>query len=334
MSQIISLAHGGGGEEMEALINGVIFEAFSGVGGEILKQANDSAVLSLRSKKLAFSTDSFVVSPLFFAGGDIGKIAACGTINDLAMVGARAKYLSCALILEEGLLLSTLKSALASLASECAKAGVKVVCGDTKVLPRGKCDGMFINTAGIAEIICDDVGVQSLKDGAKLLLSGDIGRHGAVVLCAREELDISADLKSDCKSLLGVVEALISSGVKPLCMRDATRGGLSAVLNELSRASGLGAIVREADIAISDEVLGVCEIFGFEPFELANEGTFVLVVSPEDEQKALEVLREFSPFAASIGELGTRRSDVILQSRYGTQRFLEPPKGELLPRIC
>ncbi|WP_260173464.1 hydrogenase expression/formation protein HypE [Campylobacter sp. 19-13652] len=318
---------------MEALINSVIFEAFSEVGGEILKQANDSAILNL-SSPLAFSTDSFVVSPLFFAGGDIGKIAACGTINDLAMVGARAKYLSCALILEEGLLLGTLKAVLASLASECAKAGVKVVCGDTKVLPRGKCDSMFINTSGVAEVLCEGVGVQSLKDGAKLLLSGDIGRHGAVVLSAREEFEISADLKSDCKSLLGVVMALIEAGVKPLCMRDATRGGLSAVLNELSRASGLGVVVREADIAISDEVLGICEIFGFEPFELANEGTFVLAVSPDDEQKALEVLRKFNPFAAYIGELSVRRSGVILQSRYGTQRFLEPPKGELLPRIC
>lgn len=333
MSERISLAHGGGGEEMEALINGVIFDAFDKVGSDVLRQANDSAVLSL-SSPLAFSTDSFVVSPLFFAGGDIGKLAACGTINDLAMVGARARYLSCALILEEGLLVSTLSEVLNSLANECAKVGVKVVCGDTKVLPKGKCDGMFINTSGIAEVLCDSVGVSSLKDGAKLLLSGDIGRHGAVVLCAREEFDISADLKSDCKSLLGVVEALIEAGVKPLCMRDATRGGLSAVLNELSKASGLGILVREEDIAISNEVLGICEIFGFEPFELANEGTFVLAVSPADEKIALDVLRKFDPLASSFGELSSKRSGVILQSRYGTQRFLEPPKGELLPRIC
>lgn len=336
MSERITLAHGGGGEEMTGLISKIIFQALArtNLNQDILSKANDSAILSLGSSKLAFSTDSFVISPIFFAGGDIGKIAACGTINDLAMVGAVPKYLSCALIIEEGLEISVLKSVLNSLASECAKAGVAVVCGDTKVVPKGKCDGIFINTAGIGEVVCEGVGLESLQDGAKVLLSGDVGRHGAVVLAAREELEVSHDLKSDCQSLCFVVNALLEAGVKPLCMRDATRGGLSAVLNEFNTSSGLGVLVREADIAITPEVVGLCEMFGFEPLELANEGTFVLVVSPDDEARALEVLRRFNPLANSVGELSSKRSGVILKSRYGSERFLEPPRGELLPRIC
>lgn len=395
MNETILLSHGGGGEEMNKLINETIFAAFD---NEILRANNDSAILNLNlddlnldagagfdraansalnsassSGELAFSTDSFVVTPLFFNGGDIGKIAVCGTVNDLAMVGAKPLFLSCALIIEEGLSLSELRRILDSMASTARSCGVRIVCGDTKVVPRDKCDKIFINTSGIGRVL-RPARVQNIKAGAKILLSGDIGRHGAVILAARDEIALSSELQSDCKPLCAAVEKLILQGVKIQAMRDATRGGLSAVLNEFASSSGLEFLVREEDIKISDEVVGVCELLGFEPYELANEGTFVAIVEDDVEaDRALEILREFDANAAIIGEVrevghgggefeGTlmpklsaqdesmdaasenragqfqtpyaTKGRVILQNAYGSQRFLELPKGELLPRIC
>ncbi|MGG7073243.1 hydrogenase expression/formation protein HypE [Campylobacter sp. 9BO] len=330
MGEKILLSHGGGGVQMNSLIEDVIFEVFD---NDILRQNNDSAVLG-EFKNLAFSADSFVVTPLFFNGADIGKIAACGTINDLAMVGAEAKYLSCSLIIEEGFGIDELKVILSSLASVAKQSDVKIVCGDTKVVPKGKCDKIFINTSGVGNIIhsCE---TRNLVSGAKILLSGDVGRHGAVVLANREELELQSDLESDCKSLKGVVMELLNAGIKPFAMRDATRGGLSAVLNEWAKFSRLDILVREADIKVSDEVTGICELFGFEPYELANEGTFVLAVSEQDEARAVEILRKFDTNANAIGEiLDVKGGNVILQTAYGSKRFLEPPRGELLPRIC
>ncbi|WP_096021192.1 hydrogenase expression/formation protein HypE [Campylobacter lanienae] len=324
----ILLAHGGGGQEMNELINGLIFRIFD---NEILAQSNDSAILNL-SGKIAFSTDSFVVSPIKFPGGDIGKIAVCGTINDLAMVGAKPRYISCALIIEEGLGIDELKEILNSMKSIADEAGVSIVCGDTKVVSKGSCDKIFINTSGIGEIIKESR-VENLKSGAKILLSGDVGRHGAVILANRNELNL--DLQSDCKPLNNVVEALLNANIAPLAMRDATRGGLSAVLNEWAKACGRDIKISEESIAVSDEVMGICEILGFEPYELANEGTFVLAVEPQDEMKAVEILKKFDPKSNSIGEiLDSNKANVIIQNSYGASRFMEPPKGELLPRIC
>ena len=324
----ILLAHGGGGQEMNELINGLIFRIFD---NEILAQSNDSAILNL-SGKLAFSTDSFVVSPTKFPGGDIGKIAVCGTINDLAMVGAKPRYISCALIIEEGLGIDELKEILNSIKSTADEAGVSIVCGDTKVVSKGSCDKIFINTSGIGEIIKESR-VGNLKSGAKILLSGDVGRHGAVILANRNELNL--DLQSDCKPLNNVVEALLNANIAPLAMRDATRGGLSAVLNEWAKACGRDIKISEESIAVSDEVMGICEILGFEPYELANEGTFVLAVEPQDEMRALEMLKKFDPKSSTIGEiLDSNKANVIIQNSYGASRFMEPPKGELLPRIC
>ena len=324
----ILLAHGGGGQEMNELINGLIFRIFD---NEILAQSNDSAILNL-SGKIAFSTDSFVVSPTKFPGGDIGKIAVCGTINDLAMVGAKPRYISCALIIEEGLGIDELKEILNSMKSTADEAGVSIVCGDTKVVSKGSCDKIFINTSGIGEIIKESR-VGNLKSGAKILLSGDVGRHGAVILANRNELNL--DLRSDCKPLNNVVEALLNASIAPLAMRDATRGGLSAVLNEWAKACGRDIKISEESIAVSDEVMGICEILGFEPYELANEGTFVLAVEPQDEMKALEILKKFDPKSSTIGEiLDSNKANVIIQNSYGASRFMEPPKGELLPRIC
>lgn len=324
----ILLAHGGGGQEMNELINGLIFRIFD---NEILAQSNDSAILNL-SGKLAFSTDSFVVSPTKFPGGDIGKIAVCGTINDLAMVGAKPRYISCALIIEEGLGIDELKEILNSMKSTADEAGVSIVCGDTKVVSKGSCDKIFINTSGIGEIIKESR-VGNLKSGAKILLSGDVGRHGAVILANRNKLNL--DLRSDCKPLNNVVEALLNANIAPLAMRDATRGGLSAVLNEWAKACGRDIKISEESIAVSDEVMGICEILGFEPYELANEGTFVLAVEPQDEMRALEILKKFDPNSSTIGEiLDSNKANVIIQNSYGASRFMEPPKGELLPRIC
>ena len=324
----ILLAHGGGGQEMNELINGLIFRIFD---NEILAQSNDSAILNL-SGKLAFSTDSFVVSPTKFLGGDIGNIAVCGTINDLAMVGAKPRYISCALIIEEGLGIDELKEILNSMKSTADEAGVSIVCGDTKVVSKGSCDKIFINTSGIGEIIKESR-VGNLKSGAKILLSGDVGRHGAVILANRNELNL--DLRSDCKPLNNVVEALLNANIAPLAMRDATRGGLSAVLNEWAKACGRDIKISEESSAVSDEVMGICEILGFEPYELANEGTFVLAVEPQDEMRALEILKKFDPKSSTIGEiLDSNKANVIIQNSYGASRFMEPPKGELLPRIC
>ena len=324
----ILLAHGGGGQEMNELINGLIFRIFD---NEILAQGNDSAILNL-SGKIAFSTDSFVVSPTKFPGGDIGKIAVCGTINDLAMVGAKPRYISCALIIEEGLGIDELKEILNSIKSTADEAGVSIVCGDTKVVSKGSCDKIFINTSGIGEIIKESR-VGNLKSGAKILLSGDVGRHGAVILANRNELNL--DLQSDCKPLNNAVEALLNANIAPLAMRDATRGGLSAVLNEWAKACGRDIKISEESIAVSDEVMGICEILGFEPYELANEGTFVLAVEPQDEMRALEILKKFDPNSSTIGEiLDSNKANVIIQNSYGASRFMEPPKGELLPRIC
>ena len=324
----ILLAHGGGGQEMNELINGLIFRIFD---NEILAQSNDSAILNL-SGKIAFSTDSFVVSPTKFPGGDIGKIAVCGTINDLAMVGAKPRYISCALIIEEGLGIDELKEILNSMKSTADEAGVSIVCGDTKVVSKGSCDKIFINTSGSGEIIKESR-VENLKSGAKILLSGDVGRHGAVILANRNELNL--DLQSDCKPLNNVVEALLNANIAPLAMRDSTRGGLSAVLNEWAKACGRDIKISEDSIAVSDEVMGICEILGFEPYELANEGTFVLAVEPQDEMKAVEILKKFDPKSNIIGEiLDSNKANVIIQNSYGASRFMEPPKGELLPRIC
>ena len=248
------------------------------------------------------------------------------------MVGAKPRYISCALIIEEGLGIDELKEILNSMKSTADEAGVSIVCGDTKVVSKGSCDKIFINTSGIGEIIKESR-VGNLKSGAKILLSGDVGRHGAVILANRNELNL--DLRSDCKPLNNVVEALLNANIAPLAMRDATRGGLSAVLNEWAKACGRDIKISEDSIAVSDEVMGICEILGFEPYELANEGTFVLAVEPQDEMKALEILKKFDPKSNSIGEiLDSNKANVIIQNSYGASRFMEPPKGELLPRIC
>ncbi|EKS7394271.1 hydrogenase expression/formation protein HypE [Campylobacter coli] len=321
----ISLAHGGGGEEMNELLT-KLFEIFD---NEILNANNDAAILG----NLALSTDSFVLSPIFLDEEvNIGKLCVCGSINDVLMVGAKPKYLSLGLILEEGFELEKLERILKSIKEECEKCGVMLVCGDTKVVPKGKADEIYINTTALGEIIAKKES-KNIKAGLSILLSGDIGRHGASVLIKRNELE--ADIKSDCKALDKEVLELLEKDIKVVAMRDVTRGGLSAVLNEWAKQSGNDLLIFEEKIIIQDEVLGLCELFGYEAYELANEGTFILCVEKEDELKALEILKKYNVNASIIGEvLEEKKARVILQNAYGAKRFLESPKGELLPRIC
>ena len=323
----ITLAYGGGGEETNKLIKELFYKNFS---NEILERAEDAAVINLNGKT-AFTTDSFTIDPIFFNGGDIGKLSIAGTCNDLAMMGAKPKFLSASFIIEEGFEFSDLEKIVSSMSNELNKIEAKIVCGDTKVVPKGTVDKIFINTTGIGEVIKDNISAHNLKIGDKILVSRDIGRHGSVVLAKRFGVD--SEIESDCKVLWDEVKSLIDADIKIKAMRDATRGGLSAVLNEWAEASEVGIEIEEEKIPISDEVLGLCEIFGFEPMDLANEGTFIVAVDRKDSQKALEILKKFNPSASIIGEV-VEGERVILKTEYGSRRYIDLPKGELLPRIC
>ncbi|GAB6044488.1 hydrogenase expression/formation protein HypE [Caminibacter profundus] len=323
----ITLSFGGGGEETNKLINDLFYKYFN---NEILLKAEDAAVLNL-DKKNAFTTDSFTVSPIFFNGGNIGKLAVAGTCNDLAMMGAKPEYLSCSFIIEEGLEFSELEAIVKTMADELKKVDAKIVCGDTKVVPSGSVDKIFINTSGIGKIIKEGISAHNLETGDIIIVSRDIGTHGTVVMAHRYNVDTT--LKSDCKVLWDEVKALIDEGIEIKSLRDATRGGISAVLNEWAKASGVGIDIKEEKLPISDEVMGLCEIFGFEPMDLANEGTFVVAVKNEDAKKAEEILKRFNEKASIIGEV-TSQDKVTLTSPWGTKRVIELPKGELLPRIC
>ena len=334
MSQKILLSHGGGGEETQNLIKSLFFKHFD---NDILLKMEDAARLEMNSSKLAFTTDSFVVSPLFFKGGNIGKLAIAGTVNDLSMMGAKPRYLTCSFMIEEGFEYDKLEEIVITMRDEMAKSGVKIVAGDTKVVPKGGVDGLFINTSGIGEILYDGISAHNLDEGDVLLVSNEVGNHGACILATREGIELESELKTDCASLWKPIEALIEAGVTLHALRDATRGGLSAVLNEWAETSNVCIEVQESLIPVAQEVKGICELLGFEPYEFANEGTMVIALPKADAQKAIEVLQQHSECTkvALIGEV-THRFDtkVVLQTPWGSERFLEPPKGELLPRIC
>ncbi|MDD5717147.1 MAG: hydrogenase expression/formation protein HypE [Sulfuricurvum sp.] len=330
MTKTITLAQGNGGEENNDLIKKVFYKAFK---NEILERSEDAAVIG----NLAMSTDSFTVSPLFFAGADIGKLAVCGTCNDLAMMGAAPKYLTCSVIIEEGFEVESLERIVESMRSELAINGAVVVSGDTKVVPKGSVDKIFINTTGLGEIIQAGISSNNVSEEDVILINRDIGCHGATIFAAREGIEMSSTLRSDCNSLYPQVKALLDAGVEITAMRDATRGGVAAVLNEWSRQSNVCIEVDEEKLPISDEVKGICEMLGFEATALANEGTFVLAVKKDSAAKALEILKGFEvcAMASVVGEVTQRYPQkVILKSPWGTSRFLETPSGELLPRIC
>ncbi len=328
----VTLAQGSGGVESNRLINEVFFARFK---NDILLSAEDAAVFKIEGR-CAFTTDSFIVSPIFFAGGDIGKIAVCGSCNDLAMMGARPKYLSLSLIIEEGFAISDLEKIADSIAAELEKNGALVVTGDTKIAPRGSVDKIFINTSAVGEVLIDGISCKNIRAGDKIIVSRSIGEHGAAIFSAREGIELVSSLKSDCASMWPTVSKFIDAKAEIVAMRDATRGGVAAVLNEWCISSGVSMEIDEDSFTVLPEVAGVCELLGFEPFSLANEGTFVMAVrSGADE--ILNILKsdEFTKNAAIVGEVvsdGKKR--VVLKNGYGTRRILEYPTGELLPRIC
>ncbi|MBR5479124.1 MAG: hydrogenase expression/formation protein HypE [Clostridia bacterium] len=321
MSEIIKLAQGSGGFETSRLISEIFSEK---LGNEYLNRGEDAAVLDV-SGKIAYSTDSFVVEPIIFPGGDIGKLSVCGTVNDLAMMGARPMYLTIGFILEEGLCVDTLREIVSSIA-ECAKeAQVKIVAADTKVVPGN--GGMYINTSGIG-IIPDgrDCRTENIKDGDKILISRSIGDHHAAIMSAR--MGIENDIKSDVNPVNHQVEALFEAGVNIRVMRDVTRGGLGTVLNELSEKSSVGMVLCEEDIPVAPTTASLCKILGLDIFYMGNEGTFIAIIPSEDADVALGTL----PNARIIGECSGGK--VIVKNSFGGERVLPVLYGEGLPRIC
>jgi len=329
----IQLSHGGGGEETNSLIHDLFYRYFS---NDVLIAAEDAAVLEVKNR-IAFTTDSFTVSPIFFNGGNIGKLAIAGTVNDLAMMGAKPLYLSSAFMIEEGFYLDDLETIVKTMAEELKRSGAKIVCGDTKVVPKGAVDQIFINTSGIGEIKKEGISANNLHEGDVIIVSGDVGRHGAAILMEREGLGISGDLQSDCATLWPAVQALIDSNVAISALRDATRGGLSAVLNEWAKQSKVCLEIEEASVPVDEAVQGICELFGFEAFDFANEGTFIIAVPQQHAVMAVQALQrvDVTSNATIIGQVSMKKEGkVILHSLYGSSRYLDLPKGELLPRIC
>lgn len=331
----IRLGHGSGGELSQNLFRDYIHPYIK---NPWLDQLHDGARLPFTGARLAFTTDSFVVSPLFFPGGNIGELAVYGTVNDLAMSGARPMYLSCSLILEEGLPLKTLAKVMASMGRAAVQTGVQLVTGDTKVVERGKGDGLYINTAGVGVVEHEwEIAAATICPGDRILLSGDIGRHGMAVMASREGLAFDTPLQSDCAPLHEPVHDLLQAGIRVHCLRDLTRGGLATALVELARARGASFLLRESEVPICESVEGACELLGLDPFYVANEGRFVVFVAPEEEPAALEILRRHTVSAGSrtiglVTEVG--RPDVILTNFLGCERLLDLLPGEQLPRIC
>lgn len=329
----ILLAHGSGGKLMQQLIQQIFLTAF----GTADTVQHDAATLQLSGSKIAFTTDSYVVSPLFFPGGDIGSLAVNGTVNDLAMAGANPLYLSVGFILEEGLPLETLWRVVCSMQQAAKQAGVKIVTGDTKVVDRGKGDGIFINTAGVGIVEHSwDISPRSVKPGDLILLNGELARHGMAIMAVREGLEFETTIESDSTCLASIVLKLLAAGIEIHCLRDLTRGGMASALNEIASAARVGMEIDQSLIPIQEEVQGACEILGFDPLYVANEGRFVAFIPPEYEAQTLEIMRSFAPGNGAIIGQVVEDSDclVTLKSMIGSQRILDMLSGEQLPRIC
>lgn len=329
----VVLAHGGGGKLMNDLIQKMFLSAF-----DSSEPPHDSVVLPSKTEKLAFTTDGYVVHPLFFPGGNIGSLAIHGTVNDLAMSGATPRYVSASFIIEEGLPMADLWKIVSTMAEAASQCGVKVVTGDTKVVDRGKGDGIFITTSGIGTIEHTlSIGPSSVRTGDAILCSGDLGRHGIAVLSAREGLEFGTAIESDSAPLHEVVSVLLQNKVEIHCMRDLTRGGLASALNEIADAVQLGMDLLEEQISVRAEVRSACDILGFDPLYVANEGRFCLFLPADQAAKALEILRSFttSGNASRVGTVSAKKgSSVVLRTTFGTERIVDMLSGEQLPRIC
>ena len=331
----VVMGHGAGGKMMNDLIRHLFAAEFD---SPLLGQLADAATFSVGDSRLAFTTNSFVVSPLFFPGGDIGELAVNGTINDLAAAGARPLFLSIGYILEEGLPMETLARISRSIAQACKRAGVQIAAGDTKVVNKGHGDGIYINTSGIGAV-ADEVklGPERAQAGDAILISGSVGDHGIAIMSVREGLKFQTEIQSDTAPLADMVQAMISAGAEIHCLRDATRGGLAAVLNELAQASEVGMEFDEMQVPIRREVQAACELLGLDPLFIANEGKMVCVVKHEDAERALAAMRA-SPYGGQAAMIGRVVADhpgiVVARTSIGGKRVVDLPAGELLPRIC
>jgi hydrogenase expression/formation protein HypE len=335
MNKTIRLGHGGGGRLTRDLIESLFLPAFR---NPELEALGDSAILDIGDQRIAFTTDGHVVSPPFYPGGDIGRLSICGTANDLAVMGAKPEYISCAVILEEGLPIDSLEKITASMRAAADEAGVTIVTGDTKVVGKGNCDGIFIATAGIGSVIYPHpLGPETVEAGDVVLVNGPLGDHAAAVLCARGEFGMEIDLESDNAPLFGMISGLIDAGVRIKVMRDLTRGGLTGCVCELAQERTWGFRLQEDSIPVRDSVRGLCEMVGFDPLAMANEGKFLAVVARNDTEKALQALRSH-PLGGETSIIGTIASDppgrACLETVAGGTRLLEIPRGEELPRIC
>ena len=340
MDETVLLGHGSGGTMMKRIIDEVFFEAYA---DEELLEGNDAASLPAPAagERIAYSTDSFVVTPRFFPGGDIGRLAVCGTVNDVATSGAVPKYLSCGFILEEGFPVADLKRICKSMAEMAKEAGVHIVTGDTKVVNRGHGDGVFINTSGIG-FIPEGVSLSGAfcKPGDKVLVTGTMGDHGITIMSCREELSFNADIQTDAAPLNHLIAEVIAAAPDTRCFRDPTRGGLASTLNELAAQSGVDFIVEEGAVPVKDAVLGACEMLGYDVYQVANEGKMVCVVPAEQAEAALAAMRanKYGADAAIIGEVvetpEERDPRVSIRTGFGAQRIMDMLVGEQLPRIC
>jgi hydrogenase expression/formation protein HypE len=331
----ILLEHGGGGLLSNELIAEKFLPRFKNT---YLERMEDSAVLTIGSQKFCFTTDSYVVSPIFFPGGNIGSLAVHGTVNDLSVCGGKPLYLSCGFILEEGFPVASLDKIISSMADAAAEAGVKIVTGDTKVVPRGAADGIFINTSGIGLVEYQGLlSIKNIQPGDAIILNGTIGDHGAAIMKARENLNLTADILSDSAPLNDLIAGLLKASPNVHCMRDATRGGLGAILAEIAKSAQVQVDINERDIPVQENVRGVCEILGLDPLFLANEGKMVLFCPQADAQRVLSAMQahKYGKNAAIIGSVGdTSKGRVVLKTSIGGERIVDLPTGELVPRIC
>jgi len=332
----IVMAHGGGGRLMQQLLERIVQPVFS---NEYLNQQHDSAVLEVGGQKLAFTSDSYVVKPLFFKGGDIGKLAVCGTVNDLAMTGAKPLFISCSLIIEEGFALTDLEKVLKSMQKTATECGVFIVTGDTKVVDKGKGDGLYINTAGIGVIEHSlQINPVNIQQGDALIVSNDIGRHGIAIMLEREGLNFETKIESDCSVLSPLVQNLLTAGIDIHCLRDLTRGGLASVVHELASSAKVHVEIEEERLPICTEVASACELLGFDPLYIANEGCFALFLPENEVEAALKILQrhETGKQACQIGVVKAIHPQglLTLKTAMGFQRVLDLLSGEQLPRIC
>ncbi|WP_133016833.1 hydrogenase expression/formation protein HypE [Clostridium cuniculi] len=334
--EIITLSHGSGGKATNKLIDNLFYKYFN---NEFLLQKNDSSVLPVINGKIAMSTDSFVINPIFFEGGDIGKLAVCGTINDICMSGAKPLYISVGFIIEEGLPISELEKVVQSIAKTANEAGVEIVTGDTKVVEKGSCDKIYINTTGIG-IIEENrayLGGDKVKNGDKIIISGTLGDHGMCIMNKRENLGFESSIKSDCCLLNKLIEDILSASNNVKVLRDPTRGGLATTLNEIIEHSNISIEIEEEFIPVKPEVDAMCEILGLDPLFIANEGKVVVIVDKNDADNVLNIMRQ-NPVGKDSVLLGEAIKDgknkLYLKTKIGGRRIINMPEGEILVRIC